>query len=92
MSLVHVASKQVKFLSENEKRKLQIGMAIVARPQVVVLDEPTVKVDGKTRAEIWDALKVVKQNCIVIVTTSSMLEAQVLSDRTNGPKCQVLKC
>jgi ABC-type multidrug transport system ATPase subunit len=81
MSLVHVASKQVKFLTENEKRKLQVGMAIVARPQVVVLDEPTVNVDGKTRAEIWDALKVVKRNCIVIVTTSSMIEAQVLSDR-----------
>ena len=81
MSLVHVASKQAKYLDENEKRKLQVAMAIIARPSVVVLDEPTCNVDEKTRAEIWDALKVMKRNSIVIVTTSSMIEAQVLSDR-----------
>ena len=63
------------------KRRLNIGIALLHRPQVLILDEPTVGIDPQTRRNILDSVMVFKQQGMtVLYTTHYMEEAQELSD------------
>jgi ABC-2 type transport system ATP-binding protein len=63
------------------KRRLNIGIALLHRPQVIIMDEPTVGIDPQTRRNILDNVKELNQRGMtVLYTTHYMEEAQELSD------------
>jgi ABC-2 type transport system ATP-binding protein len=63
------------------KRRLNIGIALLHRPQVLILDEPTVGIDPQSRRNILDSVKELnRQGTTVLYTTHYMEEAQELSD------------
>ncbi|MBN1814881.1 MAG: ABC transporter ATP-binding protein [Anaerolineae bacterium] len=64
------------------KRRLNIGIALLHKPQVLILDEPTVGIDPQSRRNILDSVKELNnQGATVLYTTHYMEEAQELSDR-----------
>jgi ABC-2 type transport system ATP-binding protein len=64
------------------KRRLNIGIALLHRPQVIIMDEPTVGIDPQTRRNILDSVKELnRQGMTVLYTTHYMEEAQELSDQ-----------
>ena len=63
------------------KRRLNIGIALLHRPQVIIMDEPTVGIDPQSRRNILDNVKELnQQGMTVLYTTHYMEEAQELSD------------
>jgi ABC-2 type transport system ATP-binding protein len=63
------------------KRRLNIGIALLHKPQVVIMDEPTVGIDPQSRRNILDNVKELNaQGMTVLYTTHYMEEAQELSD------------
>ena len=64
------------------KRRLNVGIALLHRPQLLILDEPTVGIDPQSRRHILDnVLELNRQGMTVLYTTHYMEEAQELSDR-----------
>jgi ABC-2 type transport system ATP-binding protein len=72
---------QVGKFSGGMKRRLNIGIALLHRPQVIIMDEPTVGIDPQSRRNILDNVKELnQQGMTVLYTTHYMEEAQELSD------------
>ena len=63
------------------KRRLSLAIALIGDPKVVILDEPTTGMDPVTRRSVWNMILKAKQGRIILLTTHSMEEADVLSDR-----------
>ncbi|XP_075538376.1 phospholipid-transporting ATPase ABCA3-like isoform X2 [Dermacentor variabilis] len=68
-------------LSLGLQRRLCIAVAIVSKPKVVILDEPTANMDPEGRREMWELLLKIRRNCSVFLTTQHLDEADVLGDR-----------
>src|SRR5215472_18057786 len=69
-------------LSGGQARRLLIARALVHRPQVLFLDEPTAGLDPQTRVNLWDILRVLHgQGQSILLTTHYMEEAEALCDR-----------
>jgi ABC-2 type transport system ATP-binding protein len=79
MELVNLTSflkKPVSSFSGGMKRRLSLAIALLHRPNVLILDEPTVGIDPVLRKSLWDELKQLsKQGTTIIVTTHVMDEA-----------------
>lgn len=74
--------KQFKQLSAGQKRRLQLALALVNHPQVVVLDEPTAGLDVQSRAALHEEIRALKgQGITVLLATHDMAEAEALCDR-----------
>ena len=76
-----VSSKQDSKLSGGWQRKLSIALALVTKPKVLFLDEPTLGLDVIARRELWKTIRELKKNMTIILTTHYMEEAEALSDR-----------
>ncbi len=64
------------------RRRLNLGIALLHRPQVVIMDEPTVGIDPQSRRAILDGIKELnRQGMTVLYTTHYMEEAQEISDQ-----------
>ena len=70
-----------KKLSGGQKRRLNLGMALISNPQVLILDEPTLGLDVKSRRELWDIIKDYKREHTIIFTTHYLEEAENFADR-----------
>uniref|UniRef100_A0A8C7EX14 ABC transporter domain-containing protein n=1 Tax=Neovison vison TaxID=452646 RepID=A0A8C7EX14_NEOVI len=70
-----------RFLSGGMRRKLSIGIALIAGSKVLMLDEPTSGMDALSRRAIWDLLQQHKSDRTVLLTTHFMDEADLLGDR-----------
>ena len=86
LKLGEVLSRRAGKLSGGWQRRLSIAMALVARPEILFLDEPTLGLDVLARAELWDVIRALKGRITVILTTHYMEEAEALSDRVGVMK------
>lgn len=76
------AKSRVKELSGGQKQRLSIAVALVNKPKVLFLDEPTTGLDPQARRNLWDLIGVIKKRGVtIVITTHYMEEAEVLCDR-----------
>ena len=69
-------------LSGGLRRRVLVGIAVVARPPVMVLDEPTTGLDPQSRRNLWSSLRRYREEgTFILLTTHSMEEAEALCDR-----------
>ncbi len=82
VSLEKQANSYARSLSGGMKRRLLIAKAMVHRPPILVLDEPTAGVDVELRKNLWRNVKSLNaQGVTIILTTHLMYEAQEMCDR-----------
>ncbi|MER7013615.1 ATP-binding cassette domain-containing protein [Saccharopolyspora sp. NPDC000359] len=80
-SLTDAGGRPVKTYSGGMRRRLDLAAAIVARPMVLFLDEPTTGLDPHSRNMLWDTVrKLVEDGSTVLLTTQYMEEADQLAD------------
>jgi ABC-2 type transport system ATP-binding protein len=85
LAVIGLADRQKERLgtfSGGMKRRVNIGVALLHKPPIVIMDEPTVGIDPQSRRHILDAVKELRsQGMTVLYTTHYMEEAEELSDR-----------
>ncbi|KAL4511800.1 hypothetical protein ABPG72_012645 [Tetrahymena utriculariae] len=81
VQLEHVANAYSRTYSGGMKRRLSLAISAQGSPKVILLDEPTTGMDPKSKKEVWNLIQAIRQNKSIILTTHSMEEADVLSDR-----------
>ena len=82
VSLEQQANAYARSLSGGMKRRLLIAKAMVHRPPILVLDEPTAGVDVQLRQNLWNNVRTLnKQGVTIILTTHLMYEAQEMCNR-----------
>lgn len=80
VGLEDAADVLVRRYSGGMQRKLQVALASIGDPSVVLLDEPTTGLDPISRRHVWDFILRLKKDRVVLLTTHSMEEADALSD------------
>ncbi|WP_211370308.1 ABC transporter ATP-binding protein [Nonomuraea turkmeniaca] len=82
VGLGHRAQVRVEQLSGGEKRRLDLALAVLGRPDVLFLDEPTTGLDPEARRNVWELIKgMVTEGTTVLLTTHYLDEAQQLAER-----------
>lgn len=82
VNLGEKAKDFVENLSGGQKQRLSIAAALVHKPKVFFMDEPTTGLDPQARRNLWDLVKQVRDKGVtVIMTTHYMDEAELLCDR-----------
>jgi ABC-2 type transport system ATP-binding protein len=73
---------RVRTLSGGQRRRLDLGLALIGDPEVVFLDEPTTGFDPEARRRAWDTIGSLRQlGKTILLTTHYLEEAEQLSDR-----------
>ena len=80
LGLEEVKNKYAKKLSGGYQRRLSIAMALVSKPKVLFLDEPTLGLDVIARSELWQFIKLIKSEMTIILTTHYLEEVEELAD------------
>jgi ABC-2 type transport system ATP-binding protein len=81
-SLMDAADRRVSTYSGGMRRRLDIGMSLVGKTQLIFLDEPTSGLDPEARIEVWKAVKeLAADGTTVFLTTQYLEEAEQLADR-----------
>jgi ABC-2 type transport system ATP-binding protein len=83
MGLEQAADRLVKTYSGGMIRRLELAQAMLHRPEVLFLDEPTIGLDPLARHTVWERLQALRHDfgMTVLITTHDMEEAEVLCDR-----------
>jgi ABC-2 type transport system ATP-binding protein len=82
VGLAEKAGARVKTLSGGQKRRLDLGVALVGDPELVFLDEPTTGFDPAARRNAWSMIRSLRAlGKTVLLTTHYLDEAQQLADR-----------
>ena len=80
-------------LSGGQRRRLSIGMAIIADPPIIILDEPSSGLDPNTRRELWVLINQLRRpDRLILLTTHSMEEAEALCSRLGVISEGYLRC
>ena len=73
--------RQLRRLSGGQRQRVNLALALIGGVNVTVLDEPSTGLDPMARADLWDALRHLKQEGMtIILSTHDMEEAEVLCD------------
>jgi len=79
--LLDAASRPVKTYSGGMRRRLDLAAALVAKPEVLFLDEPTTGLDPRSRLALWETIEgLVAEGTTVLLTTQYLDEADRLAD------------
>ncbi len=82
LELEEAADRQTGTYSGGQRRRLDIGLGLMHRPQLLFLDEPTTGLDPQSRARMWEEVKRLKDSgTTVFLTTHYLDEADALCDR-----------
>jgi ABC-2 type transport system ATP-binding protein len=82
VGLSEAADRKVGGYSGGMKRRLDLALALVHRPRILFLDEPTTGLDPQSRAALWDEVRrLADEGVTVFLTTQYLEEADVLADR-----------
>ncbi|KAK9687931.1 hypothetical protein K7432_014586 [Basidiobolus ranarum] len=79
--LWNVANKRSAAYSGGMKRRLSVVISTLGDPKIVFMDEPTTGMDPVNRRHVWSFIEQFKKDRVIILTTHSMEEADVLGDR-----------
>jgi ABC-2 type transport system ATP-binding protein len=80
--LTDAADRRVSTYSGGMRRRLDIAMSLIGKPQVIFLDEPTTGLDPEARIEVWKVVKELDNSgTTVFLTTQYLDEAEQLADR-----------
>ena len=83
VGLTEAADRRVGGYSGGMKRRLDLALALVHRPRILFLDEPTTGLDPQSRSALWDEVRrlAADRGVTVFLTTQYLEEADVLADR-----------
>ncbi|XP_020242626.1 ABC transporter A family member 2-like [Asparagus officinalis] len=81
VKLTRAAKVRAGSYSGGMKRRLSVAIALLGDPKLVFLDEPTTGMDPISRRHVWDIIGEAKKGRAIVLTTHSMEEADILSDR-----------
>ena len=84
MNLEEHKDKEAGTLSGGNKRKLQVAIALIGNPPIILLDEPSAGMDPEARRFMWSVvagISLTRKQCSVVLTTHSMEEAEALSTK-----------
>ena len=76
-----VKDKPIRTYSGGMKRRLSMVIATIGDPKIVILDEPTTGMDPVNRRYVWQFIEKFKENRVIILTSHSMEEADILGDQ-----------
>ena len=82
VSLLEKSGAQVSTLSGGQRQRIGIALALVNRPKIAFLDEPTTGLDPAARRDLWQTIRDIRAaGTTVVLTTHYMEEAELLCDR-----------
>jgi ABC-2 type transport system ATP-binding protein len=82
VGLTAKAGARVKGLSGGQRRRLDVALGVVGRPELVFLDEPTTGFDPEARRQFWELIRrLAASGTTVLLTTHYLDEAEALADR-----------
>lgn len=82
VGLADSADTQVRRLSGGQQQRLSLALALVARPELVFLDEPTAGMDPQARRNTWEFIRKLRADGVSVVLTTHFLdEAEQLADQ-----------
>ena len=79
-NLVEVLNQRAKTLSGGYKRKRSVAIALISKPQILFLDEPTLGLDVFSRRELWGIIEKLKGKITIILTSHYLEEIEHLCD------------
>lgn len=82
VGLTEKADDRARTLSGGQRRRLDVGLGIIGRPELLFLDEPTTGFDPEARRAFWVLIKQLKtEGTTILLTTHYLDEAEALADR-----------
>lgn len=82
LGLADAARTTYRRLSGGQQQRLALACAVVGRPELVFLDEPTAGMDAHARIVVWDLIDALRRDGVtVVLTTHQLAEAEQLADR-----------
>ncbi len=82
VDLIDKAKSEVTTLSGGQKQRFSVASALVNKPKILFLDEPTTGLDPQARRNLWELVQSIqKKGITVVLTTHYMDEAELLCDR-----------
>ena len=80
--LAHAADQRIGTLSGGQRRRVDLAVAVVGRPRVLILDEPTTGLDPVSRRALWEHVReLAADGLAVLVSTQDLHEAEELAHR-----------
>lgn len=80
-SFEEILNKRAKTLSGGWQRRLSIAVALISKPKILFLDEPTLGLDVLIRRELWKIIKSLKGKTTIVLTSHYLEEIEALCDR-----------
>ncbi|KAH8487102.1 hypothetical protein H0E87_025902 [Populus deltoides] len=81
VKLTESAKVRARSYSGGMRRRLSVAISLLGDPKLIILDEPTTGMDPISRRHVWDIIQNTKKGRAIVLTTHSMEEADILSDR-----------
>ena len=82
VGLAGSATQRTRLLSGGQRRRLDVGLGILGRPELLFLDEPTTGFDPSARRLFWDLVdELAREGTTIVLTTHYLEEAERLADR-----------